>query len=119
MLQYDEKEMKWYLSYIGFFLLAVTFVAFQCENGVRGRVVEAKDKQVIVFFLYSDSVRVGEEFSLWRDRKVASGTRTYRTGIIKITELLSPESAEAILTYGGVEVGDKVTKWTISEKKRF
>ncbi|MBI3004465.1 MAG: hypothetical protein HYY49_03515 [Ignavibacteriales bacterium] len=111
--------MKQDPSYIVIVLLTAIFVGFQCESGVRGRVVEVKDNQVIVFFLYSDSVRVGEEFSLWRDRKLASGTQTYRTGIVEITKLVSPDTAEANITYGEAEVGDKVTKWMISDEKGF
>lgn len=110
--------MNSYPSYLVFLLLLATFVAFQCESGVRGSVVEVKGNQVTVFFRNSDSVRVGEEFSLWRDRKLASGTQTYRTGIVEITKLLSPDSAEGALTYGEAEVGDKVTKWMISDRRR-
>lgn len=108
--------MKLPEQHIVILLLAAMFFAFQCESGIRGRVVEVKEDGIVVFIQDSDSVRVGEEFSLWRDRRTPQGMETIRTATIKITRVLAPDTAWAVTTYGKAEVGDKVTKWMITEE---
>jgi len=96
-------------------LLLVTFLAFQCQSGILGRVIRVNGNVVTLVLRDPNNVKVGEEFSLWRDREIQGSTRTYRSGIITIVKLFSSDSAQAILTNGGAEAGDKVTKWLISQ----
>lgn len=57
-----------HVQHIVLFFFAVAFVAFQCVSGVRGKVIAVKGIKVVIYFQDPDSVKTGEEFSLWRDR---------------------------------------------------
>ncbi|MFQ5798669.1 MAG: hypothetical protein ACE5H0_08255 [Bacteroidota bacterium] len=62
-----------------------------------------------------DGVTEGEEFSVWRSEWTKTGEVIYRVGKIRIFRVESEGTSLAEVIEGAPELGDRVTKWLISE----
>lgn len=69
-----------------------------------------------------DGVIEGEEFSVWRSEsrqtgKVIHGSVIYRVGKIRILRVEGEETSLAEVIKGSAQLGDRVTKWLISDNQ--
>lgn len=67
-----------------------------------------------------DGVREGDEFSIWRTEQrkkgdVIYGTAVYRVGEVRVFRVESGGTSLAEVVRGNLALGDRVTKWLISE----